>query len=103
MLCAKALPATSCVTYKGLTKRSTSSLGSKRGTCAPRLMQRQQPKRDSETDDAKLPNGYTRASTSMTSPGMMVEMCPIILFLTIIRAERGKRFDLLGYKARQVH
>ncbi len=29
-------------------------------------------------------------------------MFPIILFLTIIRAERGKRFDLLGHKARQV-
>src|SRR5262249_39751910 len=36
------------------------------------------------------------------SPVNMVEMLPIIPFLTLIRAERGKRCDLLGHKARQV-
>ena len=41
-----------------------------------------------------------RASVNMASPVMMVEMFPIILFLKLIRAERGKRFDLLGHKAR---
>jgi hypothetical protein len=33
---------------------------------------------------------------------MIVAMLPVIPCLTIIRAERGKRFDLLGHKARQV-
>jgi len=45
---------------------------------------------------------YTRASTSVTSPAMMVEMFPLIPCLTIIRAERGKCFDLLGHKVWQV-
>ena len=50
--------------------------------------------------DAKLPDVCPRASTSVTSPVMIVEVLPIILIFMTIKAERGKRFDLLGHKAR---
>src|SRR5262245_59299334 len=60
------------------------------------------PEKDSEKDEAKLTDVCTRASSGLLSPVMIVGALPIILIPMTIRAEWGKRFDLLGHKARQV-
>ena len=52
------------------------------------------------TSDTTLPDVCTRASFSVPSLMMIVEVLPIIPILAAIRAAWGKRSDLLGHKAR---